>query len=648
VLSTEDRQRSADWLAANRKLTDGEIIGGFIAMGSMEANLGGSGEASAEDLAAAKELLVKIIPYPKRLALIESLESEKQFEMVSKSLDPELFKQAQTIAKAIPAMREGLEISTIPEVNQLLRLMQKPAVYEQVFVMLQDPTLAERVAAERAEVRAQTLARALESANLQSLSLALNDMQREGKLGAMDKSALQGFIDTLQFYRDNADGLDAGQSGQAGAALEALLAVNDFDVRVGRAQEQASERIRAIDLQDKSFAYAVKTIEDNVRGIPGYREALVASPRLEMESMINALSGGYVKPTSGGDLVRNPRTLPTGRNMFSVDAEQTPSAEAWEVGEKLAKVLIENHQAANNGAYPRKVTFTLWPGDFIATEGAQLAQIFYMLGVEPVRDPFNRVVSVKVIPLERLGRPRIDVVAQTAGQFRDLAASRIYLINQAIEMVSRLDEDAADNYVRSGVVKSERMMIDKGISPAEARELATTRVFGGANGAYGTGIMGFVEKGDAWEEDTEVAEQYINNMGAVYGKGNKWSYYKEGVFEAALQDAEVVVQPRESNQWGAISLDHVYEFMGGLNLAVRKVTGEDPKAYFNDFRNAGDPDVQSLEEAIWTEAHALQPGLYPRDEKGQRLHRGEDGGELPQYLRLERDEARGYPGRGLG
>ena len=250
------------------------------------------------------------------------------------------------------------------------------------------------------------------------------------------------------------------------------------------------------------------------------------------------------------------------------------------------------------------MTFTLWPGDFIQTEGAQLAQILYLLGVEPVRDPFNRVVSVRPIPLAELGRPRIDIVAQTAGQFRDLAASRILLINQAIETVAQLEESPEDNYVRSGVTKSERMMIDKGISPLEARELASTRVFGGVNGAYGTGIMSLVEKGDAWEEDAEVAKQYLNNMGAVYGKGDKWSYFRQGVFEAALQDAEVVVQPRESNAWGALSLDHVYEFMGGLNLAVREVTGNDPKAYFNDFRNANNPGMQTMEEAVWTEAQA--------------------------------------------
>jgi cobaltochelatase CobN len=604
ILSDEERDRAAQWFEDNRRLTDGEIIGGFVAMGSMEADLGEAGSAGAEDMARAEDLMVKILPHPKRVEFIQTLESQKRFEMSSKSLDPDLLKQAQTIAKAIPAMAEGLKISQQEDVNQLLRLMQKPAVYEQVFVMLDDPQLAQRVESERRSLAAINLRRALESGNLQTLSLALNDMQRDSGLGKMNRQQLQLFIDTLRFYETHSELADSQGDGQDLQALRALLTVHNLSERLLDAGELASEKIRVMGQRDKNFAYAVRTIEQNLLSVNDYRRDLKASPGIEMASMLKALGGGYIEPTSGGDLVRNPRTLPTGRNMYSVDAEQTPTVEAWEVGVKLADSLLANHAAANDGAYPRKVTFTLWPGDFIQTEGAQLAQILYLLGVEPVRDPFNRVVSVRPIPLERLGRPRIDIVAQTAGQFRDLAASRILLINQAIEMVAQLQEEGEDNFVRTGVTKSERMMVKNGISPAEARELASTRVFGGVNGAYGTGIMSLVEKGDAWEEDTEVAEQYLNNMGAVYGKGDKWSYYREGVFEAALQDAEIVVQPRESNAWGALSLDHVYEFMGGLNLAVRSVTGEEPKAYFNDFRNANNPEMQSMEEAVWTEAQA--------------------------------------------
>ena len=147
-------------------------------------------------------------------------------------------------------------------------------------------------------------------------------------------------------------------------------------------------------------------------------------------------------------------------------------------------------------------------------------------------------------------------------------------------------------------------MKEKGLSPADARRYSTLRVFGGVNGNYGTAIMGMVEAGDRWEDEAEVAGQYLRNMGAVYDEGELWSFYADGIFEAALADTEIVVQPRESHTWGALSLDHVYEFMGGLSMAVRHVTGRDADAYFNDFRNAQRPRVTDLNETVWTEARS--------------------------------------------
>lgn len=44
-----------------------------------------------------------------------------------------------------------------------------------------------------------------------------------------------------------------------------------------------------------------------------------------MKSFLNALSGGYIEPSSGGDAVANPNAVPTGRNMYSINAEATPS-----------------------------------------------------------------------------------------------------------------------------------------------------------------------------------------------------------------------------------------------------------------------------------------------------------------------------------
>ena len=248
-----------------------------------------------------------------------------------------------------------------------------------------------------------------------------------------------------------------------------------------------------------------------------------------------------------------------------------------------------------------------------------LGQIFYLLGVEPVWDPFGRVADLRLMPAADLGRPRIDVVVQTAGQLRDLAASRLALINRAVAMAAEArDAEAHANFVEEGRLRAEEVMMARGLSPADARRYSTLRVFGGVNGNYGTAIMGMVESGDRWEEDAEVADQYIRNMGAVYDEGELWSFYADGLFEAALAGTEVVVQPRQSHTWGALSLDHVYEFMGGLSAAVRHVTGRDADAYFNDFRNMNRPRVTDLEETIWTEARStlLNPAYIGEMQEG--------------------------------
>lgn len=199
-----------------------------------------------------------------------------------------------------------------------------------------------------------------------------------------------------------------------------------------------------------------------------------------------------------------------------------------------------------------------------------------------------------------MNRPRIDVVVQTSGQLRDLAASRLALIQKAIGMAAA--DDGGENYVAKGQVDAEKVLLEKGFSPKEARELSTRRIFGGLNGMAGTGITGMVESGDRWENEREIADTYLNNMGAVYGSSEEWGDFKAGVFEAALQNTDAVVQPRQSNTWGALSLDHVYEFMGGMNLTVRNVTGKDPDTYFNDLRNRHHARVQELKEAIGVES----------------------------------------------
>lgn len=354
--------------------------------------------------------------------------------------------------------------------------------------------------------------------------------------------------------------------------------------------------------EEKALANAILEVERTLKNVGNYKQLLLESPNNELTELINALNGGYTEPSPGGDAIANPNTLPTGRNLFAINAEETPTEEAWEKGIQLANNTIEMYKRRHNDSIPRKVSYTLWSGEFIETGGATIAQVLYMLGVEPIRDTFGRVTDLRLIPSAELGRPRIDVVVQTSGQLRDIAASRLFLINRAVEMAATADDDEYENQVAAGVKESESMLIDKGMSPKEAREVSYYRVFGGLNGGYGTGIQGMVNASDRWDDASEIADVYMNNMNAFYGSEKDWEQVRQNAFAAALTRTDAVVQPRQSNTWGALSLDHVYEFMGGMNLAVRNVTGKEPDAYLSDYRNRNNVRMQEVKEAIGVES----------------------------------------------
>ena len=370
--------------------------------------------------------------------------------------------------------------------------------------------------------------------------------------------------------------------------------------------------------EEISFAMAVTEVERAILNVNNYRKALTESPECEFASLVNALDGGYTAPSPGGDPIVNPNTLPTGRNLYAINAEETPTESAWDKGKRLAENTIEMYKRNHNDSIPRKVSYTLWSGEFIETEGATIAQILYMLGVEPIRDAFGRVSDIRLIPSKELGRPRIDVVVQTSGQLRDIAASRLFLINRAVEMAAAASDDVYDNQVYESTVAAEKVLVDKGVSPKEAREISTFRVFGGTNGNYGTGIQSMVQAGDRWEDESEIAEVYLNNMGAFYGNEKNWETVRQFAFEAALTNTDAVIQPRQSNTWGALSLDHVYEFMGGMNLAVRNVTGKDPDAYLSDYRNRNNVRMQELKESIGVESRTtlFNPNYIKEKMKG--------------------------------
>ena len=304
-------------------------------------------------------------------------------------------------------------------------------------------------------------------------------------------------------YRPRVDALIA-QAERAGA----VAPLREQVLRPGEWQRAQAWKARAgparsQDGAERDFAQAVLTLDERLQHIPAYRGQLAQSPARELAALTNALAGGFTPPSSGGDPLINAQALPTGRNLYSIDAEKAPSEQAWAVGRQLVDQLLAQHRGAHAGAWPTKVAFTLWAGDFIHTEGSSIAQILYLLGVAPVRDPSGRVSGLRLMARDELGRPRIDVVVQTSGQLRDLAASRLSLIHQAVALAAQADE--SDNAVATGVQAVERALKEGGASPAQARRFSAVRVFGGVNGNYGTGIMGMVEAGDSCLQEVAQA-----------------------------------------------------------------------------------------------------------------------------------------------
>ncbi len=373
--------------------------------------------------------------------------------------------------------------------------------------------------------------------------------------------------------------------------------------------------------------YTAEQLEQTARAIsndpaawPRIRERLLASTRAEMDNMLRALNGGSIAPAPGGDPVLNDNVLPTGRNMYSINPDNTPDEQAWEDGKRLAEETLARYRQEHDGNYPEKVSYTFWAGEFIATGGATIAQALWMLGVEPVRDSQGRIGSLRLVPAAELGRPRVDIVVQVSGQLRDIADSRLKLITEAVRMASEADDDTPlyINYVRQGTQTIQQELSAQGTDAERARQLSVLRVFGPSNNGYSTGMMNYIERSGSWDDTSELVDGYLNNMCAAYGDDDHWGACRRDLFTAALQHTSISVQPRQSNTWGPLSLDHVYEFSGGMSLVVKTLSGKEPDAVMADYRNPRRRRLQGMREAIDVEARTslLNPQFIRERMKG--------------------------------
>ncbi|MBQ6621100.1 MAG: cobaltochelatase subunit CobN [Thermoguttaceae bacterium] len=327
-------------------------------------------------------------------------------------------------------------------------------------------------------------------------------------------------------------------------------------------------------------------------------EKLSLSFSSELDHLAQALGGGFISPSTGGDPLVNPDSLPTGRNLAGINIDRTPDQATFEEAQRLTDQWLESFRASHEGKWPRRAAITLWGGEYLRTGGLTVAQGLLLLGVRPVFDSKGALRDTEVIPSEQLGRPRIDLLIQTSGQFRDAAPSRIELLDQAVRKVAALEDEAYPNYVADHTKATAEKYRAEGFNEEESAELATARIFGAVGALdYGTGIRRLIERTDRWETKESIADQYLLNMGGVYRGGKVWGVPVEGLLEANLTDTDAILQSRSSNTWGPVKLDHLYEF-GTLALVIREKTGIDPDFTLTDARRRGKARNTSLHDAV--------------------------------------------------
>ncbi|MCZ8106727.1 MAG: cobaltochelatase subunit CobN, partial [Burkholderiales bacterium] len=322
----------------------------------------------------------------------------------------------------------------------------------------------------------------------------------------------------------------------------------------------------------------------------------------ELDGILRALDGRWLRPAPGGDLLRNPAVLPTGRNLHGFDPFRIPSAWAVRDGAAQATRLLERH-LRDGHALPESIAIVLWGTDNLKTEGGPIAQALALMGARPRFDSYGRLAGATLIPLAELGRPRIDVLITLSGIFRDLMPLQIKLLAEAAWLAASADEPEEANYVRKHALA---YVAKHGCD----LETAALRVYGNADGAYGSNVNMMVENG-RWDDEDELAETYTKRKGFAYGRAGRPSR-QAALLDSQLADVRLTYQNLDSVELGVTTVDTYFDTLGGISRAVRRAKGgTDVPVYIGD-QTRGDGTVRTLSEQVALESRTrmLNPKWY--------------------------------------
>ncbi len=342
----------------------------------------------------------------------------------------------------------------------------------------------------------------------------------------------------------------------------------------------------------------------------------------ELGGLLQALEGEYITPGPGGDPIRNPEVLPTGKNIHALDPQSIPTTAAVQSAKIVVDRLLERQRQENGGLYPETIATVLWGTDNIKTYGESLAQMLWFVGVKPLPDSLGRVNKLELVPLAELGRPRIDIVVNCSGVFRDLFINQMALLDRAVKMAAEADEPLDQNFVRKhALAQAAEMGIDL--------RQAATRIFSNASGSYAANINLAVEN-STWENEAELQEMYLKRKSFAFNSDNPGVMdNSRGLFEAALKTAEATFQNLDSSEISLTDVSHYFDSDPTKVVASLRGDGKTPAAYIADTTTAN-AQVRTLSETVRLDARTKM--LNPKWYEGMLSHGYEGVRELSKRL----------------
>lgn len=342
----------------------------------------------------------------------------------------------------------------------------------------------------------------------------------------------------------------------------------------------------------------------------------------ELGALLRGLEGEYILPGPGGDPIRNPDVLPTGKNIHALDPQSIPTTAAVQSAKIVVDRLLARNKAENDGKWPETIACVLWGTDNIKTYGESLAQIMWMVGVRPVPDALGRVNKLELISLEELGRPRIDVVINCSGVFRDLFINQMNLLDQGVKMAAEADEPLEMNFVRKHALQQAQ---DMGINLRQA----ATRVFSNASGSYSSNINLAVEN-STWDSEAELQEMYLNRKSFSFNSDNPGIMDESRqIFESTLKTADATFQNLDSSEISLTDVSHYFDSDPTKLVASLRGDGKKPASYIADTTTAN-AQVRTLSETVRLDARTKL--LNPKWYEGMLSHGYEGVRELSKRL----------------